>query len=101
MAKACIHVMQHTNFKDLIADSKEIKNTHINIGTGEDISIKALAQLIQRTTQYKGELLWDASKPDGTPRKLTNVSKLHDLGWNHEVDLENGVGMMYAAYLRN
>jgi GDP-L-fucose synthase len=99
MAKACIYVMQEVNFNDVSDGLKEVRNTHLNIGTGEDIAIKELATLIKNTVDYKGELIWDATKPDGTPRKLTNVSKLHDLGWKHEVNLEKGVDMMYEAYL--
>lgn len=100
MAKACIHIMQHTDFEDLNINPKEIRNTHINIGTGEEISIKDLATLIRKTVDYRGELIWDDSKPDGTPRKLTDVSKLHHLGWKHKVTIQNGLKLMYDAYLK-
>lgn len=98
MAKACIYVMQQVDFKDVSDGLREVRNTHLNIGTGEDIAIKDLASLIQKATNYKGELIWDATKPDGTPRKLTDVSKLHQLGWKHQVELISGIDMMYEAY---
>lgn len=100
MAKACVYLMQHIDFKDLINNQKDIINTHVNIGTGEDITIERLAQLVKKTVGYTGELNWDSTKPDGTPRKLTDVRKIHTLGWQHEVSLENGLEMMYAAYLQ-
>jgi len=98
MAKACIHVMKNVDFTDVSKGKKEVRNTHINIGTGTDVSIKKLAELIKETVGYKGELIWDATKPDGTPKKLTDVSKLHELGWKHEVELEEGVRMVYYAF---
>ncbi|AZQ43125.1 GDP-L-fucose synthase family protein [Nonlabens ponticola] len=99
MAKACVYLMHNIDFKDVAGEQKEVRNTHLNIGTGEDIEIKELAALIKKTVGYTGKLNWDSSKPDGTPRKLTDVSKLHALGWKHEVSLEKGVDMMYEAYL--
>lgn len=101
MAKACVYLMQNVDFKDVKGTDQDIKNTHLNIGTGEDIAIKDLAEMIKKTVGYTGNLNWDATKPDGTPRKLTDVSKLHDLGWKHEVPLEKGVEMMYEAYLES
>ena len=80
-------------------DSKEIINTHINIGTGVDISIKELAQLIQEIIGFKGELTFNTEKPDGTMVKLTDPSKLHSLGWKHKVELEDGIKTMYNWYL--
>lgn len=73
----------------------------VNIGTGEDIAIKELAELIRDTVGYKGELEWDTSKPDGTPRKLLDVSRLHELGWRHSINLENGIASTYDWYLTN
>jgi GDP-L-fucose synthase len=98
MAKACIYLMQHIDFKDVQGNGTNVRNTHINIGTGEDIAIKNLADLIKETVGYEGTINWDISKPDGTPRKLTSVTKLHDLGWKHEVSLQQGVEMAYLAY---
>ncbi|MDO5016917.1 MAG: GDP-L-fucose synthase [Porphyromonas sp.] len=102
MADASVHILINTRFSDLYpAGSQEIRNCHINIGTGKEISIKDLALLIAKTEDYKGEILWDSSKPDGTPRKLTDVSKLHDLGWRHKVELEEGVEKLYKWYLEH
>ena len=99
MADACIYVMQNVDFKDLIKDKKEIRNTHINIGTGSDISIKDLSSLIARIIDYKGNISFDSSKPDGTMKKLTDPSKLNGLGWKHQVEIEEGVERIFEWYL--
>lgn len=99
MADACVYIMENLNFQDLIKDKgTEIRNTHINIGTGKEISIKDLATLIKHVTDYKGELYFNTNKPDGTMRKLTDVSKLHQFGWKHTIELEDGVKMMFEQY---
>jgi len=72
-----------------------------NIGTGEDLTIKELALLIQKIIGHKGEIIWDKSKPDGTPRKLLDVSKMHDLGWKHQIDLAEGIQKTYVWFLEN
>lgn len=72
-----------------------------NVGTGVDLTIKDLAELIQKVTGHTGEILWDAEKPDGTPRKLMDVSKMHELGWKHKVDLEAGITKTYHWFLDN
>jgi GDP-L-fucose synthase len=72
-----------------------------NVGTGEDLTIKELAETIQKITGHQGEIIWDSTKPDGTPRKLMDVSKMHDLGWKHQVDLEQGIQMTYDWFLEN
>jgi GDP-L-fucose synthase len=77
----------------------EIRNTHINIGTGREISIKALAELIANKVGFKGELVFNTSKPDGTPRKLTDVTKLHALGWHHQIEIEEGIKKIYQWYV--
>ena len=100
MANACIHIMQSVDFSDLI-HSDEIRNTHINIGTGEEISIADLAVLIAEIVGYKGAFHFDSSKPDGTMRKLTDVSKLHSLGFKHAVSLREGIERVYKWYLEN
>ncbi len=100
MADACVHIMEKTIFSQVKGDSDEVRNTHINIGTGIDISIKELAVLIKNTVGFKGKLVYDTSKPDGTPRKLTNVNKLHELGWKHKTSLEEGVVNLYHWYLK-
>ena len=100
MADACVFLLENRDFKDTYEeDDKEIRNTHINIGTGVDISIKELAETIQKIVGYKGELYFDNSKPDGTMKKLTDVNKLNSLGWNYKMDLESGIKEMYRWYL--
>lgn len=99
MADACIFIMENVNFNDLKGDAKEIRNCHINIGTGKDISIKDLAAHIVNTIGYKGNLFFDHSKPDGTMKKLTDVSKLHDLGWKHRIEIDEGIEEIYDWYL--
>ena len=84
LAKACIYILQH-----------ETKNSLINIGTGEEISIKKLALLIKKITGFKGELIWNTKKPDGTPRKLLEISKIRQMGWKHSIELEKGLQMVY------
>ena len=76
----------------------EIRNCHINVGTGKELTIRELADLIVRVMGFDGEVVWDSSKPDGTPRKLIDVSKLHSLGWTHKVEIEEGVEKLYAWY---
>jgi GDP-L-fucose synthase len=73
----------------------------INVGTGHDLTIKALAELTARIVGYDGRIAWDASKPDGTPRKLLDVSRIHALGWKPEIDLETGIRATYQWYLAN
>ena len=72
-----------------------------NVGTGKDISIKELTLLIQNIVGHKGKIIWDTSKPDGTPRKLLDVSKLNHLGWKYEIELEDGIAMTYKWFIEN
>jgi len=72
-----------------------------NVGTGEDLTIKELAETIQKITGHQGEIIWDATKPDGTPRKLMDISKMHELGWKHKVNLEEGIQKTYNWFLEN
>ena len=100
MADASVFVMEHVDFKDTYKQGdKDIRNCHINIGTGKEISIRELAELIVSTVGYQGQLTFDSTKPDGTMRKLTDPSKLHALGWQHKVEIEEGVQRMYNWYL--
>ncbi|TNE53555.1 MAG: GDP-L-fucose synthase [Bacteroidetes bacterium] len=100
MADACVFIMEQRDFKDTYDSSNpEIRNTHINIGTGVDISIGELAEMIKETVGYDGDLVFNTSKPDGTMRKLTDVSKLNSLGWKHKIELQEGVRKMYEWYL--
>ena len=128
MADACVHLLLNVNFSDIIGIEKyssvfygtsteglvdrnasegrggaipslgEIRNCHINVGTGKEISIRELAALVARTVGFDGTIEFDASKPDGTPRKLTDVTKLHSLGWHHQVDIEEGVQRLFDWY---
>lgn len=72
-----------------------------NIGTGEDLTIRQLAETIQKITGHQGEIIWDSTKPDGTPRKLMDISKMHELGWKHKVDLEEGIRLTYDWFVEN
>jgi GDP-L-fucose synthase len=101
MADACVYLMEKVDYTDLCSGSKEIRNIHINIGTGKELTIKELADLISRKEGFKGEIAFDSSKPDGTMRKLTDVTKLHSLGWHHSVDIEEGIEKLYKWYLEN
>lgn len=102
MADACVFIMEHRDFKDTYkTDEKEIRNTHINIGTGQDISIRELAETIKEVIGFKGHLVFNTDKPDGTMRKLTDVSKLNQLGWKHTVELKEGIERIFAWYLEN
>jgi GDP-L-fucose synthase len=90
LADACYFLMENYN-----------EPTLINIGTGEDLTIKDLALLVKKVIGFDGELQFDSSKPDGTPRKLMDVSKLHQLGWKHQVELEQGIELAYQDFLKN
>jgi GDP-L-fucose synthase len=90
LADACVFLMNNY-------DSSEI----VNIGTGVDISIKEIAELIKKITGFTGEIYWDKSKPDGTPRKLLDVTRLHNLGWKHKINLSDGLKNYYQWYLEN
>lgn len=104
MADACVYLMENSDFSDMVRESditnNEIRNTHLNIGTGKEISIKELAYLVKNSIGFKGEIKFDPSKPDGTPRKLTDPSKLHSLGWKHNIELEDGIGLVYKHYTK-
>lgn len=99
MADVCVFVMKNVDFQQVSEGKSEIRNTHINIGTGKDISIKDLSSLIAQTIGYEGNICFDANKPDGTMRKLTDVSKLNALGWKHSIEIEEGVKKILDWYL--
>jgi len=88
LAEACVHLMETYDGTDIV-----------NIGTGEDISIKELAEAIKALTGFAGEIVWNSSQPDGTPRKLLDVSRLHGLGWKHRTCLHEGLAKTYAAFV--
>lgn len=128
MADASVHVLLNVNFSDIIGIEKyssvfygaktdgvvdrnnsegrggaipslgEIRNCHINVGTGKELTIKALAELVVKTVGFTGDIIWDSTKPNGTPRKLIDVEKLHRLGWTHKVEIEDGVERLYEWY---
>ena len=89
LADACVFLMNTYNEPGLV-----------NVGVGEDVSIKELAQMVKNITGYEGKIVFDSSKPDGTPRKLMNVDKLHRLGWQHRISLKKGIEMVYADFLQ-
>lgn len=101
MADACVYVMSKVNFSDLRQNKKDIRNTHINIGSGEEISVKELAIKVKEISGFKGDLFFNSDKPDGTIRKLTDSSKLKALGWKYQIELKEGINKMYNWYLLN
>ena len=128
MADASVYLLLNVDFKDIIGIEKyssvfygvktngevnrnnsegrggaipelgEIRNCHINIGTGKELTIKELSALVAKTANFTGEIVWDETKSDGTPRKLINVDKLHSLGWKHKIEIEEGVEKLYKWY---
>ena len=131
MADASVHVLLNVDFKDIIGIEKyssvfygakadglvdrnhsagrggaipslgEIRNCHINVGTGKELTIKELSELVAKATDFKGVIEFDSSKPNGTPRKLIDVSKLHSLGWKHKVEIDEGVQKLFEWYKRS
>ena len=128
MADASVHVLVNVDFSDIIGIQKyssvfygvkadgavdrnnsegrggaipslgEIRNCHINVGTGKELTIRELAEFVVKAVGFTGEIVWDATKPNGTPRKLIDVSKLHSLGWTHKVEIEDGVQKLFDWY---
>jgi GDP-L-fucose synthase len=90
LAEACLYLMENYSEPGLV-----------NIGSGVDLSIKELAEMIARITEFEGQIIWDSSKPDGTPRKLMDVGKLHQAGWHHKIELEDGIRSVYEAVKEN
>ena len=99
MAAASIHVMELA--QEVLQEYTQPMLSHINVGTGVDCTIRELAQTIAEVVGYKGRVVFDASKPDGTPRKLLDVTRLHQLGWYHEISLEAGLASTYQWFLEN
>jgi GDP-L-fucose synthase len=87
LAEAFYFLMQHYNEKQFV-----------NVGCGEDLSIKSLAEMIQSIVGFQGELIWNTEKPDGTPRKLMDVSKIKGLGWSPKINLAQGIAAVYSEY---
>ena len=128
MADASVHILLNVDFKDVIGIEKyssvhygastdgavdrnhsagcggaipslgEIRNCHINVGTDKELTIRALSELVVKAVGFEGEVVFDASKPDGTMRKLIDVSKLHSLGWTHKVEIDEGVSKLFQWY---
>jgi len=99
LARATLMLLEKVSFKDLVKDvSGDIRNTHINVGTGVDVTVAQLAELIKEVVGFKGEIKWDAKMPDGTPRKLLDISKIRDLGWVPEIGLKEGIEAVYKWY---
>ncbi len=107
MADASVHILLNVDFRD-VADQgmavnadgiREVRNCHINIGTGKELSIREVAEKIAAEAGFGGQLLWDSSRPDGTMRKLTDVSKLHSLGWHHSVEIDEGIHRLFGWYV--
>lgn len=90
MADACVFLLENYSGEQ-----------HVNIGTGKEVTIKELAETVKKTVGYEGEIVWNTDMPDGTPRKLTDVTKLHNLGWTHKVELEEGVKFAYEWFKEN
>ena len=107
MADASVHILLNVDFRDVAeqemavnADGiREVRNCHINIGTGKELSIREVAEKIAAEAGFGGQLLWDSSRPDGTMRKLTDVSKLHSLGWHHSVEIDEGIHRLFGWYV--
>jgi GDP-L-fucose synthase len=100
MADACVFILESRDFQDTYLDTdKEVRNTHINIGTGVDVSIRELAEIIQKIVGYNGKLYFNSDRPDGSMVKLTDPSKLYELGWKYKVELEDGINRVYKWYL--
>jgi GDP-L-fucose synthase len=90
LAAACLYLMENYSEPELV-----------NVGTGTDVTIKELAETVKEVVGFEGELIWDTSKPDGTPRKLMDVSKLHAAGWQHTIELADGIALAYQDFLDN
>lgn len=131
MADASVHVLLNVNFSDIIGIEKyssvfygakadgavnrdnsegrggaipslgEIRNCHINVGTGKELTIRELSELVVKTVGFQGDVVFDTTKPDGTPRKLIDVEKLHSLGWTHKVEIEEGVQRLFEWYINH
>jgi GDP-L-fucose synthase len=99
MAEACSFLMNHHDAPTSLEAHSEVRNTHLNIGTGSDVSIATLAEMIKAIVGFEGSFVFNAAKPDGTLRKLTDVSKINALGWKAKINLQEGLEKMYQWYV--
>ena len=100
LAQAAVHILEKVSSNNNLLFEEESRfNGIINIGTGKDISIKELAELISKETEYRGKIIWDKSKPDGTPRKLLDVSKANQLGWQAKIDIKTGIKLTINSFI--
>ena len=100
LANACVYLLENIDFDDVRGSSDEVRNTHINIGTGKDLPIKELAEMVKTIVGFTGDIIWDTTKPDGTYKKQLDVSKLNKLGWKEKVDIEEGINLVYKNYTK-
>ena len=103
LGSAAIYVLENwdPNSKDAPTDNKGKSLSYLNVGTGIDISIKSLAELIAKKINFNGEIIWDSSKPDGTPKKLLNVSRINSLGWTAKISLHDGLRKTYESFKKD
>ncbi len=99
LAEAAVHFLEKVSSNNKLLFEESRFNGIINIGTGKDISIKELAEVIAKETEYRGQIIWDKSKPDGTPRKLLDISKANQLGWKAEIDIKNGIKLTIKSFI--
>lgn len=111
LGEACVFLMENVDFSDILSKQfnisdfsvpytkTEVRNTHINIGTGKDLTIAELASMVQKAVGFTGKVVWNSSKPNGTPQKLLDVSKLEKLGWKYSIELNDGIATSYHNYL--
>ena len=101
MADASVYVLENIDFDDVRGTDPEVRNCHINIGSGVEHTIAETAALVAKSAGYNGRIEWDSTKPDGTMRKLCDVTKIHNLGWRHTVELEEGIDRLTRWYLES
>jgi GDP-L-fucose synthase len=100
LAEACVFLVEKVNYTDLaFTDESGTVQSHINVGSGKEATIKEMAETVKEVTGFKGSIAWDVSKPDGTPRKLMDSSRIHALGWKSQVSLKEGIGLAYKDFL--
>ena len=100
LAEACVFLVQKANYKDMaFTDDTGTVQSHINVGSGKEATIREIAETVKEVIGFKGEITWDSSKPDGTPRKLMDSSRINALGWKPQVSLKEGIALAYQDFL--